>query len=182
MNILDRTACEKPICWETSIGQELYKLTVMDLGVQAMIIFMVDLPRVLIFGRCSSGYIGGKLGSIEFGISKNVLDLVYSQAICWIGIFYSPLIVAVTVVKSIILYYFRIFYVLYVSRSHLKMKRVIMCSSAVVHALANTILRIERLILLQILSSACICHGHSCSRRDHWNRPAVIRMWAISGH
>ena len=57
---------------------------------------------------------------IEFGVTKHALDVVYSQTICWLAIFYSPLIVVVTVIKSFIIFYVRLFYVLFVSRENIE--------------------------------------------------------------
>lgn len=112
--------CAKPICWETFLGQQFYKLTMVDFAVQSFLIFFVDLPRILIFGRCrGSNFCCSLMGTIEFGITKNVLDIVYSQAICWLAVFYAPLILAVTIVKSILLYFFRLFYVLYVIKNRI---------------------------------------------------------------
>ena len=53
-------------------------------------------------------------GRIEFNVSKHVLDIVYTQAICWLALFYAPLISIVTVLKCIFIYALRIFFVIYV--------------------------------------------------------------------
>ena len=50
-------------------------------------------------------------------MSKHVLDIVYTQAICWLALFYAPLISIVTVVKCLLIYALRIFFVLYVSEA-----------------------------------------------------------------
>ena len=54
-------------------------------------------------------------GRIEFNVSKHVLDIVYTQSICWLGLFYAPLISVVTVFKCLLIYALRMFYVIYVS-------------------------------------------------------------------
>ena len=76
--------------------------------------------RSLIFGKMlenSENYktLHSFVGCIEFNISKHVLDIVYTQSICWLALFYAPLISVVTVVKCIFIYGLRLFYVLYVS-------------------------------------------------------------------
>ena len=44
--------CYKPMCWETYVGQQFYKLTVMDFIIQILLVFFFDLPRVLAFRNC----------------------------------------------------------------------------------------------------------------------------------
>lgn len=111
-------SCRKPICWETEMGQTFYQLTFVDFFVQILMVFLFDLPRTKLIGLCdcSSSRLGALLGDIEFNISKNVLDIVFSQTICWLAIFFSPLISFVTLVKFYVLFYVRIFYVFHVSR------------------------------------------------------------------
>jgi hypothetical protein len=66
-------------------------------------------------GKSSFRALHENFGRIEFNISKHVLDIVYTQAICWLALFYAPLISVVTVIKCIAIYLLRIFYVIYVS-------------------------------------------------------------------
>ncbi len=82
---------------------------------QVGLVFFVDLPRVKLLGSCGNDFIRVNVGTINFSVTKHVLDIVYSQTICWLAIFYSPLIVVVTLLKSFVLFYLRLFYVLYVS-------------------------------------------------------------------
>ena len=56
-----------------------------------------------------------RFGDMEFDISKHVLDIVYSQTICWFAIFFSPLISVLTMVKIFAVFYLRLFFVKYVS-------------------------------------------------------------------
>lgn len=107
--------CRKPICWETYVGQELYKLTVTDLLVQTGLIFVVDVFRVKVVGR----WLPDLLSNIQFNVSKHVLDIVYSQTICWLAVFFAPLILAVTVGKTLLLFLFRMFYVRAVSKMYM---------------------------------------------------------------
>ncbi len=51
------------------------------------------------------------LSTVEFGVSKHVLDIVYSQTICWMTVFFAPLILVVTVLKTLAIYIVRMFYV-----------------------------------------------------------------------
>ena len=67
-----------------------------------------------------------RFGDMEFDISKHVLDIVYSQTICWFAIFFSPLISALTMVKIFAVFYLRLFFVKYVSTHQRKMVTTIM--------------------------------------------------------
>lgn len=112
--------CEKPICWETYVGQQLYKLTLVDFLVQLGVLFLFDGPRRYLIGHCLKGTetlqsFRNAVGVINFDVTKHVLDIVYSQTICWVGIFYAPLLSLVTVIKLFILFYLRLFHVNFVS-------------------------------------------------------------------
>ena len=50
------------------------------------------------------------LSNIEFSIPKHTLDIIYSQTICWMGIFFSPLISLITFVKLFVIFYLRLGY------------------------------------------------------------------------
>lgn len=43
--------------------------------------------------------LGRRVGTLEFEIPKHVLDIVYGQTLCWLGMFYAPLLPAITCVK-----------------------------------------------------------------------------------
>ena len=58
-----------------------------------------------------------KFADMEFDISKHLLDIVYSQTICWFALFFAPLISAVTVLKMFLMFYLRLFFVKKVSVS-----------------------------------------------------------------
>ena len=100
--------CHKPQCWETYVGQQFYKLTLIDVAVQILLVFILEVFRVKIIGFCWKS----PLTNAKFNISQTGLDVIYSQTICWLGLYFSPLIAAVTVIKTFILFYVRKFYVL----------------------------------------------------------------------
>ena len=58
-----------------------------------------------------------KFADMEFDISKHLLDIVYSQTICWFALFFAPLISVVTVLKMFLMFYLRLFFVKKVSVS-----------------------------------------------------------------
>ena len=41
------------------------------------------------------------LSNIEFSIPKHTLDIIYSQTICWMGLFFSPLISLITFCQTL---------------------------------------------------------------------------------
>ncbi|XP_077526350.1 uncharacterized protein LOC144138117 isoform X1 [Haemaphysalis longicornis] len=96
--------CKKPMCWETAVGQQIYKLTILDFIVGVTLVFVVECPRKLIVTRCQCK-LAKVIGQQEFNIPNRVLDLVYSQTLCWLGTFYCPLLPAITMVKYFIIFY-----------------------------------------------------------------------------
>ncbi|XP_007483003.2 transmembrane channel-like protein 8 isoform X1 [Monodelphis domestica] len=78
-------------CWETSVGQELYKLSIFDFFLMLAFAFLVTLPRRLLVDHFS-GQFWVWLGREEFLVPKNVLDIVAGQTVTWMGLFYCPLL------------------------------------------------------------------------------------------
>uniref|UniRef100_A0A669QM78 Transmembrane channel-like protein n=1 Tax=Phasianus colchicus TaxID=9054 RepID=A0A669QM78_PHACC len=99
-------------CWESAVGQEMYKLLIFDFMIIIAVILFVNFPRKMLVTYCSWKPVQW-LGLQEFGISDNVLDIVYGQTICWIGTFFSPLLPAIATIK-----YFIIFYIKKISLIH----------------------------------------------------------------
>ncbi|KAM3916153.1 transmembrane channel-like protein 7 [Leptodactylus fuscus] len=93
-------------CWETRVGQEMYKLMIFDFLIILAVTICVEFPRKLL-----TTYLSWKpiqwWGQQEFEIPQNVLELVYGQTICWIGAFYSPLLPAIATIKYFIIFYIK---------------------------------------------------------------------------
>ena len=70
--------------------------------------------------RSDLSFLSGTLGTITFDVTKHVLDIVYSQTICWLAMFYAPLIVVITLLKSFVIFYIRLFYFLKVNYQYRK--------------------------------------------------------------
>ncbi|CAB1453576.1 unnamed protein product [Pleuronectes platessa] len=96
-------------CWETRVGQEMYKLTIFDFIIIVAVTIFVEFPRKLIVNHWECG-LTKWWGQQEFAIPQNVLEIVYGQTICWIGTFYCPMLPAICTIK-----YFFIFYIKKVS-------------------------------------------------------------------
>ncbi|XP_060117014.1 transmembrane channel-like protein 7 [Heteronotia binoei] len=99
-------------CWESRVGQEMYKLMIFDFIIIFAVTVFVDFPRKLIVTHCSLKACRW-CGLQEFDVSDNVLEIVYGQTICWVGTFYCPLLPAIATIK-----YFVIFYVKKISLMH----------------------------------------------------------------
>uniref|UniRef100_A0A8C7Q626 Transmembrane channel-like protein n=1 Tax=Oncorhynchus mykiss TaxID=8022 RepID=A0A8C7Q626_ONCMY len=89
-------------CWESIVGQALYRLVIMD-----FLFIMLG----SFFGEFLSNVIGTKciqsLGVPEFDVARNVLDLIYAQTLAWIGIYFSPLLPVIQIIKFFILFYLK---------------------------------------------------------------------------
>ncbi|KFO79983.1 Transmembrane channel-like 7, partial [Cuculus canorus] len=99
-------------CWESQVGQEMYKLMIFDFIIIFAVTLFLDFPRKLLVTHCSCKLVQW-CGLQEFGISDNVLEIIYGQTICWIGTFFSPLLPAIATIK-----YFIIFYIKKISLIH----------------------------------------------------------------
>lgn len=89
-------------CWESLVGQALYRLVIVDF-------FFLMLGSF--FGEFLSNVVGTRLfprlGVPEFDVARNVLDIIYAQTLAWIGIYFSPLLPAIQILKFFILFYLK---------------------------------------------------------------------------
>ncbi|XP_054636868.1 transmembrane channel-like protein 7 isoform X2 [Dunckerocampus dactyliophorus] len=91
-------------CWETRVGQEMYKLTLFDLIVTVAVLVLVEFPRRMLVDNWSNKA-AQWLGRQEFVVSANVLGLVYGQTVVWAGALFCPLLPVINTVKFVILFY-----------------------------------------------------------------------------
>ncbi|CAM9923714.1 unnamed protein product [Lampetra fluviatilis] len=91
-------------CWETRVGQEMYKLTIFDLITSLVSILLVEFPRKMIVTHCGCG-LTRWIGEQEFSIPDQVLHIVYGQTVCWVGTIYCPLLPLLAAIKYTIFFY-----------------------------------------------------------------------------
>ncbi|KAK2166384.1 hypothetical protein NP493_1324g01045 [Ridgeia piscesae] len=94
------------LCWENFVGQQFYCLVVIDF------IF-------IILGTLCSEFLykvritGDENKAPEFNIGRNTLNLIYSQALVWLGVYYCPFLPLIMIVKLLILFYIKKVSVMY---------------------------------------------------------------------
>ncbi|NXX77985.1 TMC5 protein, partial [Urocolius indicus] len=97
---LNIVAVSESQCWETLIGQDIYRLVLVDFIFCLLGSFFGEfLRRIVGTTVCVS------LGLPEFDIGRNVLDLIYAQTLTWIGILFSPLLPAIQMISFSIVFY-----------------------------------------------------------------------------
>ncbi|XP_030684069.1 transmembrane channel-like protein 8 [Nomascus leucogenys] len=119
----DKTSCESYgynacdyQCWENSVGEELYKLSIFNFLLTVAFAFLVTLPRRLLVDRFS-GRFWAWLEWEEFLVPKNVLDIVAGQTVTWMGLFYCPLLPLLNSVFLFLTFYIKKYTLLKNSRA-----------------------------------------------------------------
>uniref|UniRef100_A0A8C9NYI1 Transmembrane channel-like protein n=1 Tax=Spermophilus dauricus TaxID=99837 RepID=A0A8C9NYI1_SPEDA len=87
-------------CWETLIGQEIYRLLLMDFVFSLADSFLGEFLRRIIGKRFITS-----LGLQEFDIARNVLELIYAQTLVWIGMFFCPLLPFIQMITLFTMFY-----------------------------------------------------------------------------
>ncbi|XP_036131177.1 transmembrane channel-like protein 4 [Molossus molossus] len=92
-------------CWETRLGQEMYKLLLFDLLTGLAITLFIQFPRKMLCGLCPGAL--GRLGTQEFQVPDEVLGLIYAQTVVWVGSFFCPLLPLLNTAKFLLLFYLK---------------------------------------------------------------------------
>ncbi|XP_058706041.1 transmembrane channel-like protein 5 [Poecile atricapillus] len=97
---LNVVATSQSQCWETLVGQDIYRLVLVDFIFCLLGSFFGEfLRRIIGTTVCVS------LGLPEFDIGRNVLDLIYAQTLTWIGILFSPLLPGIQMIAFFIVFF-----------------------------------------------------------------------------
>ncbi|EPQ18935.1 Transmembrane channel-like protein 8 [Myotis brandtii] len=106
-------------CWENSVAEELYKLSIFNFLLTVAFAFLVSLPRRMLVERFS-GRFWTWLGREEFLVPTNVLDIVAGQTVIWMGLFYCPLLPLLHSVFIFLTFYIKKYTLLRNSRASLR--------------------------------------------------------------
>ncbi|KAJ8963031.1 hypothetical protein NQ314_005603 [Rhamnusium bicolor] len=87
-------------CWETSLGQEIYRLILFDFifsGIFLPIINLVYYRFCRLFNK----------DHLHFDIAHYSMQIIYNQTLFWVGFFFSPFLAILVVIKLLLIWYVR---------------------------------------------------------------------------
>lgn len=99
-------------CRENKFGREMYKLCIFNFIATFCNAFLMNYPRKLLQEKYPSSLLARLSGKQLFLIPFNVLDLVYSQTVSWVGVYYCPLLPLIGTVTLVATFYIKKFLVL----------------------------------------------------------------------
>ncbi|XP_044047327.1 transmembrane channel-like protein 7 isoform X2 [Siniperca chuatsi] len=97
---------------DNTFGREMYKLCIFNFLATFCYTFLFNYPMKLVQEKYPSSLLARLLGKQHFLIPFNVLDLVYSQTVSWVGVYYCPLLPLIGTVTLTAMFYIKKFMVL----------------------------------------------------------------------
>ncbi|CAN7940258.1 unnamed protein product, partial [Ixodes hexagonus] len=88
-------------CWESRLGQEVYRLLLVDTAF--VLLLTTGVGEVL--RSATYKHLTTWVGPPEMDIAHNTLDLIYTQTLIWVGVFYCPLLPLVGSLKLLLTFY-----------------------------------------------------------------------------
>uniref|UniRef100_A0A336LSF5 CSON002460 protein n=1 Tax=Culicoides sonorensis TaxID=179676 RepID=A0A336LSF5_CULSO len=89
-------------CWETAIGQDIYRIIIVDLIFSCLGVPFYYALRYLLHRQLPH-----KFSLPPFNISHACLKLVFNQTLMWLGMLFSPVLPLVLVIKMAIMFYLK---------------------------------------------------------------------------
>ncbi|KAG7209678.1 hypothetical protein KM043_011324 [Ampulex compressa] len=90
----------KSDCWQTQLGEEIYRLILLDFIVTTMTVCVAETTRFALYNL-----VWRRIGKSEFDIARSTLNLIYNQTLFWLGYYFSPLMSVIIVVKMILIFH-----------------------------------------------------------------------------
>lgn len=105
-------------CWESTIGQRVFRLVVIEFLFVGCIGPALRAMRFIIYR-----FLWANIGLSEFNISSGSLGLILNQTLLWIGLFFAPVLAGAIVLKMIATFYIKKFVLIYFSKPPSKLWR-----------------------------------------------------------
>uniref|UniRef100_A0A182N108 TMC domain-containing protein n=1 Tax=Anopheles dirus TaxID=7168 RepID=A0A182N108_9DIPT len=119
------------VCWETTIGQELYRLLVVDFFISTVLQCAIRGVRYLLHTQYGTAAANRERTRLQrrllapppFCIETHSLGLVYNQTLLWFGVLFAPLLVLLVALKLLLTFYINKFELIYLCQPPVRLWR-----------------------------------------------------------